>query len=279
MPRLISRAAGLGSVEGIGEELLHGGVVEDDATQDGGVPQVVASADVVKHAGEPALRDLASIYDGAAEIDQKRLGDGRVKVVDEFGSVGEVKLKNRHEPRQGKADEESDAGPSHVGAVELGVPRHDHPPNTQNSSEAHVHPSADRVAVESGVFGGHDGGGNEQRDAGVVHASKHGDGVDIGNGAHRVPNGGAYQRQAGHHEEDGGNNNVRLGAEVEIGTAGVKVKGDGQHQDQAQGMRPNVDEFVGHVENGPDAFYLGLAETVASLDVWIVSPRRWQLVV
>lgn len=279
MPRLISRAAGLGSVKGIGKELLHGGVVEDDAAQDGGVPQVVATANVIKHAGEPALRDLAGIHDGTAEVDQNRLADGRVKVVDELGSVGKVKLQNRHEPRQGKADEESDAGPSHVGAVELGVPRQDHPSNAQESSEAHVHPSTDRVAVESCVFGGHDGGGNEQRDAGVVHASKHGDGVDIGNSAHGMPNGGAHQRQAGHHEEDGSNNNVRLGAKVEVGTAGVKVKGNGQHQDQAQGVRPDVDEFVGHVENRPDAFYLGLAETVASLDVWVVSPRRWQLVV
>lgn len=272
--RLIGGTAALGPVEGIGEELLHGGVVEDDAAQDSRVPQVVATADVVEAAGEPALRHLAGVDDGTAEVDKQGLCDGGVKVVDKLGPVGKVELQNGHEPRQGEADEEADAGPGHVGAVELGVPRQDDAGDAEHCGETHVRPPADGVAVKGRVLGRHDGGGDEQRDAGVVDAGKHGHGLDVGDGTHGVPDGGAHQRQAGHHEEDGSNDNVRLGAEVEVGAAGVKVKGHGQHQDQAQGVRPDVDELVGHVEDGLDALNLCLAEAVTSLDVGVISPWR-----
>lgn len=276
---LIGGTAALGPVESTGEEFLHGGVVKDDAAQDSGVPQVVAAANVVEAAGEPALGDLAGVDDGAAKVDEQGLCDGGVKVVDKLGSVGKVELQDGHEARQGEADEEADAGPGHVGAVELGVPRQDDAGDAEHGGEAHVGPAADGVAVKRRVLGGHDGGGDEQRDAGVVDAGKHGHGLDVGDGAHGVPDGGAHQRQAGHHEEDGGHDHVRLGAEVEVGAAGVKVKGHGQHQDQAQGVRPDVDELVGHVEDGLDALDLGLAEAVASLDVGVVSPWRGQFVV
>jgi hypothetical protein len=103
---LVCRAAILGTLEGVGEELLHGRVMENNATKNRRMPEVVAAADVIEHAGAPPLRDLPGIDAGASKLNQQRLGDGRVEVVYKLGPVRDVQLQDGQEARQGQADEE-----------------------------------------------------------------------------------------------------------------------------------------------------------------------------
>ncbi len=61
----INGAATSGLSEGVGEELLHGRVVEEYAAKYSNVPEVVAAPEIIKHARAPPLGDLAGIYESA----------------------------------------------------------------------------------------------------------------------------------------------------------------------------------------------------------------------
>ena len=69
--KLISGAPVLRKLKSVREERLHGGIMEQDATEDSNVPQVMAAAKVVKHAGTPTLGDLAGVDACAEEVDQQ----------------------------------------------------------------------------------------------------------------------------------------------------------------------------------------------------------------
>lgn len=68
--RLVCRASSLRTDEGIGEELLHGGVVEENAAENGRVPEVVAATDIVEHARPPPLRNLAGVDNRTSKVNE-----------------------------------------------------------------------------------------------------------------------------------------------------------------------------------------------------------------
>lgn len=76
--------ASLKSTKSVGEKLLHGGVVKQNTTKNGSVPQIVAPSDVVKHARAPSLRDLAGVDHCAAKVHQDGLCNRRVEAEHKF---------------------------------------------------------------------------------------------------------------------------------------------------------------------------------------------------
>lgn len=253
--------------------------MEQNASQHGDVPQIVASAKVVKHAWAPPFGDLAGVDQGADNVDGYAFSDGRVKLPDKVAAAGQGELHDGKKAGRAEPDEEGHARPGHFGAVEGWVPREDDAADAENGREDHVDPAAHGLAVKGGVLGGHDGGGNQQRDARVVDAGKSGDEMDVGDGVHGVPDGAADQALAGGEEEHGGDEDVGGRAQMEVDARGVKVKGHGEHQDKAQGVRPNIDELVGDGKGRPDAVRCGLAEAIPLANVRVHPPRDGQVVV
>ena len=268
----VKRAAVLGPLEGAREELLHGGVVEKDAAQHGHVPQVVAPTEVIEHAGAPPLWDFASVDKRATQVDQEGLRNGRVKFPDELGAAGEGDLEDGEEAGGAQADVEGDSCPSHILSIKPGVPREDDTPDAEGRSCAHIDPSAYRLAVKRSVLCRHDGGGDEERDARVVNAGEGGDQLHVGNGVHGVPDGAADQALASGKKEDGGDKDVGLGAEREIEARGIEVKGYGEDEQEAQGVRPYVHQLIRYAEGGPHATKLGFGEAIPAEDVRVDTP-------
>lgn len=265
--------------EGIRKEGLHRRVVEQDAAENRQMPQVVASANVVKHARAPTFGNLAGVHKGAEQVHKDTLGNRRVEFPDKVGPVGEVELQDWQESRCAKPAEEGDAGPCHLGSVKGWVPWEDDAADAEDCRRTHVQPAADGVAVEGRVLGRDDGRCNEQRDTCVVNARKDADCVHVGNGVHGMPDCRAYQRQTRREEEDGGNKDIRLGAELEVDVARVEVEGDGENNEETNGVGPNVDQLVRGAEGRPDALELGLGKTVPITDVRVDAPRHGEVVV
>lgn len=239
----------------------------------------MASADIIEPTGPPSFGDLAGVDACPQEVDGDGFGDGGIEVITPCRAPGQVELDDGDEARDGETDVEGDAGPAHVGAVEGGMPGDDDAANAEHGRRGHVQGATDGLAVKGRVFGRHDGGGDEHGDARVVDASEAFQQRDLGDAVHRVPQRAADEAFAGGDEEDGRHDHVRRRAEREVDATRIKVKRDGQHDHEPHRVRPDVDALIAEAEHGPDAFDLGLAESVAAHDVRIHLPRLRQVLI
>ena len=253
--------------------------MEQDAAENCKVPEVVAAADVIEHARAPPLGDLAGVDESAKEVDKNRLEYGRVMFPHREAAAGVPNLEDGQETAGRKTGVESNSDPGHVLSVEARVPGEDNTADTENSCRDHVDPPANGLAVEGRVFGGDDGSSDEKRDAGVVDTGEHGDQVDIGDAVHGMPDDAAGQALASRKKEDGGDGHVGLRALREVDAGRVEVEGNGQDDDETEGVRPNVDQLVGECESGPDASQLVLGKPIALLDMGIDPPGNRELLV
>lgn len=94
-----------------------------------------------------------------------------------------------------------------------------------------------------------------------------------------MPDGAADQALAGGKEEHSGDQDIGGRAQVEVDARGVKVKGHSQDQDEAEGVRPDVDELVGDSKSRPDTVRRGLAEAISLDYVRVHPPGDGQVVV
>lgn len=85
-------------MEGVGKEGLHGRVVEEDTSENCGVPEVMASTNIVKAARKPPFGDLTGVDNGTRKVHEHRLGNWRVEIVHKVESVSPAKLNHRHKP-------------------------------------------------------------------------------------------------------------------------------------------------------------------------------------
>ena len=146
--------------------------MEENAAQHSNVPDVVAASDVVKSTRQPALGDLGAVENSATEVDQHGLCDRSIEVRRCRPAALHGELNNWEEAGEGEEDVESYAHPGHIGAVEHGVPGKYGARDAENECQGQIDRAADGLAVEGCVFCGHDGGGYEERDAGVVDAGE-----------------------------------------------------------------------------------------------------------
>ena len=218
--------------------------MKQDPTQHGKVPDVVACAGVVERAGPPLLRDLGGVDDGADQIHRDALADGGVKVVAPGGATGEVELDNRGEAGGGEEDVEGDAGPGQVLAVEGGVPGQDGAEEAHDGREGHIDGARDGLAVKCCPLGREDAGRHQEGDARVVDAGEPVEQHVVRDAVHRVPHRRTQQTLAGRGEEARRDEDVRLGADGENGARRVEVEGDGEDDDEADGVGPDIDGFV-----------------------------------
>jgi hypothetical protein len=276
---LVHGATRLGPCQCARKHSLHGQVVENNAAQDCYVPDIMAAADIVKPAGAEALGHFACVQACARHIDGQTLGDGCVKVLRPLDAARVRELAERQEARQGEGDVEQDACPGHVCAVEGGVPGEQDAADAQEGRDEHVCPSRDGLAVEGGVLGGHDASGNEQADACVVDAGEAFEQRLVRDGVHRVPDCAADEALARREEEDGGDEDVGFGAVAEVCAGWVEVEGKGEDHQEAEEVRPDVDEFVVDADDGAHARPLALREAVAFEDVGVYAPWLGEVVV
>lgn len=239
----------------------------------------MATADVIEPARTPALGDFPRVEQRAAEVDEDGLGDGGVEVGRLGPAALERQLQYREKPRRGEGDVETHARPVHVGAVEGRVPGEHGAGGAEHEGRAEVGVAAPGLAVEGRVLGGHDAGGDEERDSRVVHAGEALHKRLVRDAGHGVPHGAADEALAGGEEEAAGDEDVELGGGAEGGRAGVEVEGEGEDDEEADGVRPDVDELVGDPEAGFDAVELGLGEAVSACDVRVHSPRFREMLV
>lgn len=236
------------------------------------MPNIMTATHIIKRTGKPPLRDMGSIDDRPHDIDGDTLGERRVEVIRPGGAPCHIELNDGGEAGGAQGEVECYARPGHVGAVEGGPPGEDGAEDAEEGGQGHVDGAGDGFAVEGGPFGGEDGGGDEEGDAGVVDAGEAVEEGLIGDAVHGVPHGGAEEAFAGGAEEDGGDEHVGLAAGGEGGRGGVEVEGDGEDEEEAQGVRPDVDAFVGGAEDGGEAFEFGFGEAVAVEDVRVHAP-------
>ena len=181
------------------------------------MPEVMTRPEIVKEARPPSLRDLRGVHQRAEEVYGNALHDRSVELPRPSRPPDQAELEDRGEAGQGQGHVEGDAQPGEVGAVEGRVPREDDAADAEEGGEGHVGPAGDGPAVEGGVFGGHDGGGNEERDAGVVDAGEALEEGLVRDGVHGMPHGAAHEAFAGGEEEDSGDEDVGVGTEAEVG--------------------------------------------------------------
>lgn len=263
----------------LAEHLLHGEVMRDDAAQHGNVPDVVARAEVVEFAGEPALGDPRGVDDGADEVDGHGGQRRRVKRRRVLQALASDELCEGKERGQGEGDVEGDTDPGEVVAVEGGVPGEVDAADGEDGGEAHVGPAGGGFAVEGGVFKGHDGGADEERDARVVDAGVALEQGLVRDAVHGVHDARAQQALAGGEEEDGGDDNVRRRAGVEVDVLRVEVEGEAEHHHEADEVGPDVCGLVVDAADGADAGPVAVVEAVASEDVLVGLPGLGQIFV
>lgn len=191
----------------------------------------------------------------------------------------EIELQDRSETSGAECHVEGDPRPGHVGAVECGMPGENDPADAQGSCGGHVYPSTDGLAVECRIFRRHDAGGYEQGDAGVINARKTLHECLVSDTVHGVPHGAADEAFASCEEENGGDEDVGVGAEGEVDGGGVEVECDCYDDEEADGVRPDIYQFVGNTEHRTHTIDFGCGKTVAVLDVRVHFPRCGQVVV
>lgn len=120
--------------------------------------------------------------------------------------------------------------------------------HAESCSGHDISPSANRLAVERSVLGGHDGGRNEERNAGVINTRKALHEILFGNTAHRMPHATTDQTFASREKEDGSEEYIRLGRLGEIDRGWVEIECNCQNNYQADGMGPDVYQLVGDVK-------------------------------
>ena len=136
------------------------------------MPNVMTRSAIIEPSRKEALRNFGCVKDCANEVHCNTLEDWCVEVKSPVCAAGHNELSDRNETSRAKEDVEANACPRHVGAIESRVPWQDYTADAEASGQHHVGPSTDRLAVESGVFGSHDRGGDQKGDAGVVNAGK-----------------------------------------------------------------------------------------------------------
>jgi len=99
---LVYRTTRLRSRQSGSEHSLHSHVVEDDTSQHSHVPDIMRAADVIEEAGEKALRRLARVETRTGDVDEKALGDGRVKVLCPLDTAGVGELAKGEETGEGE---------------------------------------------------------------------------------------------------------------------------------------------------------------------------------
>lgn len=176
------------------------------------------------------------------------------------------------EPCSGEGDVKGDARPVHVGAVESRVPGEDDTRNAEGGGHDDVGPAADGLAVKGGVLSRHDAGCDQEADPRVINACKALHEGLFGNAAHGVPHAAADEAFGGRKEEDCSKENVGAGGLGKVDGGGVEVEGDGKDDKEANGVGPDIDEFVVEVEGGADALEFGAGEAVAPGDMWVYAP-------
>lgn len=223
--------------------------MEQNPAQDSQMPDIMTATHIVKGAGEPSLRDMGCVDDGAGHIDEEALGDRGVEVEAPLRAPGEVELDHGREAGGGEGDVEGHAGPGHVCAVEGGPPGEDGAEETEDGGKGHVDRAGDGFAVEGRPFGGEDAGSDEEGDPRVVYAGEAVEEGFVGDAVHGVPEGGADEAFAGGGEEDGRDEDVGFGAQGEGGGGGVEVECYGEDDDEADCVRPDIDGLVGGFED------------------------------
>ena len=253
--------------------------MKEDPAQDGEVPDVVAGAGVVEGAGPPLLWDLGSVDDGADEVDGDALGDGGVEVVAPGGAADEVELDDGGEAGGREEDVEGDAGPGEVGTVEGRVPGQEGAEEAEDGGAGHVDGARDGLAVKGRPLGREDAGRDEEGDARVVDAGEAVEQRVVRDAVHRVPQRRAQQALARRREEARRDQHVSRGAGREGRACRVQVEGDGEHDDEADRVRPDVDRLVRRPEDRDDALGYRAVEAVPAQDVRVDAPRVRQVFV
>lgn len=219
--------------------------MEENAREHGDMPDIMAGAAVVEETGEPALRNLGGVDAGAQAVDQDALHHGRVEVQTPAYAARVAQLGQRREPGQRHRAVEGHPCPRHVGVIEDRMPGEDDAADTKRQREQDVDPPGGGLAVESRVLRRHDGRGHQKRDSGVVNT---GETLHQGltrNAVHGVPDGTADQTFARCEEKDGGDHDIRFGTDAEIRVKRVKVESDGEHNEEPDQVRPDIEHFVG----------------------------------
>lgn len=134
-------------------------------------------------------------------------------------------------------------------------------------------------AVEGCVLGGHDAGCDEERYTGVVYAGEAFEERLVGDAVHGVPDRAADEALGRGEEEHEGDKYVGFRAGAEVRGRGVEVECDGQDEDEAEEVRPDVYCLVGEGEGRFEAGYLAVAEAVAAEDERVDLPRGRQVFV
>ena len=257
------------------EKILHGHVMKQDTTENGQMPKVMTTTNVIESTGPPSFGDLSGVDACSQQVNEETLGDGGVEIITPCRPSSEVQLQGRNEATDGEGDVEADPCPTHVRSIEGRMPGDDDTGDAQDGGGDHVDGPTDRLTVEGRVLGRHDGRRDQERDAGVVDAGEPFQERLLGDPVHCVPDRATDETFAGGDEEEGGDDDVGLGAPREVDASRVEVKGQGQDDEQADQVGPDVDHLVVGSPDRTQAVELGFGEAVASYDMWIDPPRMW----
>lgn len=159
------------------------------------------------------------------------------------------------------------------------MPGEENATDAEEGGDEHVSPPAHWLAVESRVLGRHDAGCDQEADTSVIDAGKALEKCLMRDGVHGVPDGAADEALARREEEDGGDEYVGFGGSAKVCAGGVEVECEGEHHDEAEKVRPDVDELVVDAYDGAHARPFALREAVAFEDVWVDAPRLGEIVV
>ena len=216
-----------------------------NASKYGKMPDVMATSEVVEPTMQPPFRNLfesaktlvfaldttylAGVNESPKKIHSDRLHDRGVKIIGPRRPSCQIQLKHWCKSRCAERHVEGNSEPVHISSIEERMPWQDNTANTESSSSHDISPSADRLAIECGVLGSHYRGGNQKRNACVVHACETFHQSLLGDTTHGVPHTATDQAFACCEEEDGCEENIGFRGLGEIYRCRVEIERNCQH--------------------------------------------------
>lgn len=258
---------------------MHRIPVEHNPGHHHNMEDVMAPTHPIKAPRHPLLGHLQRIHRRAKQIHRNALHDRRIEKQRPPDTALNKQLRHWEGTGGAEGEVEDHAPHSHICAVEDGLPGEDNAGDAEDAGDGHVEGSGEGLVVEGGVFGGHDGDGDEEGDAGVVDAGEafhEGLLADAGEG---VPDCGTGQRLSCREEEQPVDNLIRRRVELPDLTRRICPKRECEDQQKPEPMAPDVARFIRNRERAPHTPHLRLCKSVPGQNMRIHPPRHRQLLV
>lgn len=155
-----------------GNEVLRRHVVSIDAEKDADVPDTMGAASPIKDALPDPLREVVGVENDTNNIRRNGLEHGPDEEEGADRPALDNKMHQWKDSTDTQAQIEEDARRSVLPPIEPVIPRHDNSNQPNERRKAHVGELSIGLAIESRVFHGKDGTGNECRNGSIIQTGQ-----------------------------------------------------------------------------------------------------------